>query len=282
MLLDATGLVVPTGLALRIGARLAAGSAWLAQSVGRAVVPDLIREYPRRVSELLGQPIDESARRRLVKERLAFLAAHRMLSKALVSRRGQRYLRATVECGGIEHLTAAMSQGKGAVLVTTHFGFPNLMRMVLRKQDIRHVAARIGGAAVHQVSVGGDVWSRIAALRRFKSALAAGGACVVLADGRMGAPLQVKFWSRETTVTLGAFYLSQAVGCPILPYFAVMPDHRSRLRVEIAPALTPAASAEAPALARVAEEFLDVYRHYAQRYPSHLPYRLVRPPREHR
>ncbi len=280
ILLDATSLLVPTGLGLRLGARLAAGSAWLAQRVGRSVVPDLLREYPRRVADLLGEPLADSDGRRLMGERLAYLAARRMMAKALVSRRGQRYLRAEVEAEGVEHLAAAMSQGKGAVLVSTHFGFPNLMRMILRNQGIRHISARIGSAAVNQVSVGGDVWSRIAALRRFKGALGNGGACVVLADGRMGAPLQVQFFGRQTTVTLGAFYLSQAVGCPILPYFGVMPDHRSRLRVEIKPALTPASSADPHALAKVADEFFEVYRDYAQRFPSHLPYRLVRTQRE--
>lgn len=279
ILLKATSWLVPPGLGLRLGAGLASGSAWLAGSVGRSVVPDLIREYPRRVAELFGEPLAAADARRLMKERLAFLVARRMVSHALNSNRGQRYLRAELEVEGAEHLEAAMATGKGAVLVSTHFGFPNLMRVILRRAGIRHVSARIGGATVNQVSVGGDVWSRIGALRQFRSALGGGGACVVLADGRMGAPLQVPFFARETTITLGAFYLSQAAGCPILPYFGLMPDHRSRLRVEIHPAVTPLTSSDPPALAQAAGEFFGVYRNYARRYPSHLPYRLVRAPK---
>ncbi len=129
---------------------------------------------------------------------------------------------------------------------------------------------------MHHVSVSGDAWARLAALRRFRAVLEGGGACVLLADGRMGAPIHMPFFRGETTITLGAFYLGHAARSPVLPFFGVMPDHRLRLRVEIAPALASAKGSSGAALGAVAEEFFGVYRAYVRRYPSHLPYRFVR------
>jgi lauroyl/myristoyl acyltransferase len=247
----------------------------LATGVLRPLMPDLIREYPRRVADVFGETWRPAEGRQLMRERLAFLAACRIVSRALATERGRRRLRPRVEVDGLEHLTAAMADARGAILVSTHFGLPYLMRIVLDDLGIRHLhAKREEGRA--NVSVSGDAWARLAALRRFQAGLGDGAACVLLADGRMGTPTEIPFFHGATPATLGAFSLGYVARRPILPYFGLMPDSRSRLRVEIGPPLRPATAPGRAGLAAVAEEFFSLYRSYARRYPSHLPKRLVR------
>jgi lauroyl/myristoyl acyltransferase len=271
-LLDTVGRLLPPALGFRLGARLADGSAWLAGHASRRLLPEQIREYPRRVADLFGEPFTATEARRLMGERLAFLVSRQVVAYILNSDPGRRQVLAHVEVRGAEHLQAALGPGRGAVLTSTHFGFPRLMGPVLDRLGIRYTMARPTGKKEEEVSVRGDLWTRLGALRSFRTALAGGSACVLLADGRMGAPKQMPFFQRETTVTLGAFYLGQLAGCPVLPFFGVMPGRLPRLRMEILPPLSPAKSSSAQALADAAQEFFEVYKVYARQYPSHLPY----------
>jgi hypothetical protein len=275
-LVRAATALVPPVLGLRLWSRLAGPSAWLTGTVGPSLLPEVIREHPRRVADLLGETIVPLDGRRLMRERLSFLVARRLVSRALTSDRGRRYLRAHLDVQGLEHLQLACEAGKGVVLITTHFGLPFVMRIVLRRLGISHVHAKLGEQTGENIAVLGDTWARIAALRRFRTALAGGTACTLLVDGRMGAPLRLPFFRGSTDLTLGAFYLGRVTGCPIVPYFGLMPDDGSRIRVEIGPALAPVKGSGHAALVAAAEEFLGIYRAYAQRYPSHLPFRLAR------
>ena len=276
VLLDAVSWLVPPALGLSVGARVAAGSAWLIENGMSPYASDALREYPARVGVLLRETFSRDEARRLLRARLAFLIARRLGSHALATPGGRRRLLAHLTVDGMEHLAAARAQGRGVVLVTTHFGFPYLMRIVLRSAGIpqRHVQPD-DNAKGSSVPVSGGPWERMAALKQLRAALAGGAACVVLADGRMGSPVRVPLLGDETTIALGAFYLGYLARCPIVPFFTVMPDAPS-LRLEIAPPLTPPQGSSPDALAAVAEEFVGIYRAYVRRYPSHLPSRLLR------
>ena len=274
--LGAVSRLIPLAVGLRLGPHFAASSAWLIRNVARSYVPDHLRQYPARVGDLLGEALPPSEARRLMRERLSFRIARRLASHALATPRGRRSLLEHLEVNGLEHLHAAQARGHGVVLVTTHFGFPYLMRIVLLDQGICQLHAHPrDDAEGTNVAVSGGPWQRLAALQRFRSALADGAACVLLADGRMGAPIRVPLFSGETTIAFGSFYLGYLAQCPIVPFFTVM-SHRSSLRVEIAPALTPPTGSSPAALAEVAEEFLAIYGTYVRRYPSHLPRHLFR------
>jgi lauroyl/myristoyl acyltransferase len=275
--LDFASWLIPPALGLSLGRHLATASAGLIGSVGGPFVPRMVHEYPRRVGDLFGQRLSHSDARRLMRERLAFLIARQLASHALATGRGRRQLWEQLEVRGLEHLEAARAQGQGVMLVTTHFGLPFLIRVVLPRLGIRQVQAELGDeAGGRNVAVSGGALERLAALKRFRAALVGGAACVLLADGRIGAPIQMSFFERDTTITLGAFYLGHLAQCAILPYFGVMPGDRARLCVEISPALELPKGSSPEDLAAMAEGFFGVYRDYARRYPSHLPYRLIR------
>jgi hypothetical protein len=275
--LDALSWLVPPAAALRLGDGLAGVAAGAVQTVARPFLPDAIRDYPRRVGVLFDEAVSPAGARRLVRERLAFLLTRQYASHALVTEGARRRLWERIEIPGLEHLEAARALGQGVMLVTTHFGLPFLIRVALPGLGIRQVQAKLDeGRKGPNVPVRGDAWERVAALKRFRAALAGGAACVLLVDGRIGAPVRMPFFASETTVTLGAFYLGYAARCPILPYFGLAPDPRGRLRLEISPPLPAPKDPSPEDLTEVAEAFFNVYRAYARRYPSHLPHRLVR------
>src|SRR5262245_30377941 len=49
-------------------------------------------------------------------------------------RRAATALLPRIDVRGVDHLASALDSGRGAVVISTHFGFPHLIRMVLTER----------------------------------------------------------------------------------------------------------------------------------------------------
>ena len=176
-----------------------------------------------------------------------------------------------VEIHGRERLEAALSERRGVVLVTGHFGFPPAIRAVLDALATPWLTLRQLGLRAEGISLGMEPWARVRALRRARAALGQNHACVLLADGGQGAAIRVPFLDRQLDVSSGAFALAREAASPILPFFVPLVDRPRFLRVEIEAPLSlsdPADAATGDPIADAVREFARRYEGYVRRYPS--------------
>lgn len=176
---------------------------------------------------------------------------------------------------GLDHLDEALSHGKGAILVTAHFGYARLIKPVLRSRgrevllvgnlrpgmpDFRLElfglrAFTQAGSFVHTRLLRLPRWSRIDArfqettgidlptgmnLRPHVAALRRNATLIILIDGRRAQALRaVAIHGMQVYMAPGAVSLARATGAALLPTFVVDdPTTRStRLRLVIHPAL---------------------------------------------
>ena len=260
---------LPASIALPAIDRIAVVTARLHALTGGRLLPAGVSRFPERIEALLGAPFTEAERARLIETRLAFLGL-RVLVQLLVHdpvrRPGpERLPRITV--GGEEHLTSAHAAGRGAVLITAHFGVPALVRAVLRGRGEEMIG--IGDSPVRGVDVlfAGDVWARARQMNRLGKLLADNRACLFLVDTARPPAVEVPFLARRLSISLGAFRVAARTGAPLLPVFALR--HADALRVDITPPLAPGGSGKS-ALGVAIVEFSRRYATYARRFPSQL------------
>ena len=81
--------------------------------------------------------------RRIVEDRLVFVLSHWLIRRSIKrgSSAAAQVLLPRIEVRGREHLSAALGQGRGVVAITTHLGFPHLIRTVLSTLGVGMVAA---------------------------------------------------------------------------------------------------------------------------------------------
>jgi predicted LPLAT superfamily acyltransferase len=273
---DLSELPLPLGLHLaeRLSAdpeqvrRLKGGDALLAQA----------GQFAHQLSRLFGPGPPADAPERLTQERLAFLLARPLVDRALSANDpGACSVLATrTTVRGREHLEASVARGHGTVLVSTHFGYPILARLVLETLGVPVVVAAANRPGGQLVSLEGDVWSSVRALRRLRASLDANAVSVLVVDGMTGsARVAVPFFRRKTHIGLGAFHLARLAGCPVVPFFAVAPRATGHFDLTFLPPLDLPAGAQDQALTGAVRAFVEVYRPYASRYPSHLPHRAL-------
>ncbi len=154
----------------------------------------------------------------------------------------QRFLREQLELEGSEYLTEAQRSGRGAVLVSAHFGSPEMavqglaaagfrifgLTEPLQPQalsDFTHWLRSHHGHTYRTVGFGGIK----EALRRIKR----GGLVAVLLDrdvGGTGVPMQ--FCGAETRIPVGAIDLAMRTGADLIPAWSWRIDgYRFRARI---------------------------------------------------
>ncbi len=143
------------------------------------------------------------------------------------------YLDKWVKIEGLEHIERAVAQGKGAVLLTGHFGNWELTSLTagLRGYPIL-VLARMQGLPKlnnllnqYRESKGCQVISKGMAVRTMVRALRSGKMVGILADqdaGRRG--ILAPFFGRLASTAGGAIRMALEQGCPVLPAFITRED----------------------------------------------------------
>lgn len=212
---------------------------------------------------LAGAVPDQRERRRIVRRHFQFLERERFATLWPCVRGFTGGEAISIE--GREHLDAALSGGRGALLVSAHFGYARLIKPVLRLHgyDVLLIGRRLGrmgrlskaGRVARDLlglpwaeasdrrwmkAVGYDLGVSIN-IRQHLAALARNQVLVTLADGR-GSPNRRSFPVLGFSVDLSPNIASMAAhsGAPLLPIF-VVDDRRSRdplgVRVVIHPPL---------------------------------------------
>jgi lauroyl/myristoyl acyltransferase len=262
--------VLPLPFALALIDRLGRMYARLAMRIGWPRLEGS-RRFALFVESLFDEPVGSERRERLMEDRVALLLAHLLLTHALRWQPPARWraLSRTTEILGVEHLEESLRRGRGAVLITTHFGFHRLIPSFLDSLGVAWVA--VGGERFveNTVPAKGDVWVRARTYHRLQIALAQNHVVVLLPDGRMGRRVDVPFLGRRLELTPGAFSLALRAACPLLPIFAVTPTRPPRFRVRIFPALRISARSGDDAWTEAVDEFIGLYAVHLRNYPSH-------------
>ena len=263
---------VPAALAFSAIERVGPRYARLALRVGRPLLPRKVRAFPERVADLLGPPLGPEERDRLVEARLVFLLTRVLLNRLMDMRTSAEIRRRfpPMDLEGAHHLEAALGCGRGAVLISGHFGLPSLIRPLL--DALGAVSVAVGGLPGRDVDVAtsGNVWVRTRSLQRLRDDLAGNRVCILLADVSSGRCVETDFLEGRLRVSLGAFILARLAHSPLLPIFAVHTGGVRPFRVEISPALPVADPLDPQRPGDPVGEFVRRYESHARRYPSQL------------
>ena len=251
--------------------RVAPRYARLALRARGAGLPRSASTFPVKLAPYLGTPTDDEYAR-LVESRLVFLLVRTVMTHTLDihgTEEGRRRL-GPIEVDGEAHLDAALVEGRGLILVSSHFGLPALIRLVLEARGVRVMGVGAREAERVDVVVGGGVWAAARGMQQLRAALAERQACVLLVDARRGLYAEPPFLYGRIPVAAGAFRLAQISQSPLLPIFALHTGGRPRFRVEIGAPLPVADRASPSPFTRSLAAFLQRYEAVARRYPSHL------------
>lgn len=234
----------------------------------RLPLPRSVRDFPVSVADLLVPPQPTEAW--LVERRLVFVLTRALACQALRTRpRDALHRLPPVDTQGVQHLTAALGRGRGVVLISGHFGVPELMRALLGTLDARVVVAGARPVPGVDVAVGREVWTRAQSLQHLRTALAEGHVCILLPDTRMGRHVEAPFLAGQIRIGLGAFALAHLAGSSLLPFFAVHLENPPRFRLDVLPPLPPSGSSRTPPTEAV-NEFIGIYERYARDHPHQL------------
>lgn len=212
---------------------------------------------------------------------------------------------------GLHHLDGALARGRGAVLVTAHFGYTRVLKPLLGVNGRRALLVghfRRPGAPdlrPHLTPLGGYVHTRLLGLPRASrfdprwnatvgedlpaalnvrphlAALARNDALIILADGRVSRHLRpVRLLDMDVPLAAGAFMLARSAGAAALPTFLVDEPGCSRpesFRLVIRPPLELRAAGDRHAdLHACLQQFAAAYEPVIRRYPHNFHWTWVR------
>jgi lauroyl/myristoyl acyltransferase len=184
-----------------------------------------------------------------------------------------------VQIDGLEHLDAALARGGGAIIASTHFGYPRLIKPLLS----------LHGQPAHLVGVPKYLSSEPYAedlptglnLRPLLAALKRNEPVIILIDGRASKAFHpTTVVGIELPIATGVMNIARSVGVPVLPAF-LRDDSSLRkplsLRLVIHPALEIQRTGE-PALdlEENTRRFTRIYENEIRAHPHNFPWIMVR------
>ncbi|MCX7993657.1 MAG: lysophospholipid acyltransferase family protein [Fimbriimonadales bacterium] len=256
---------LPMGVAQRLGAGLGLLAYALSRRYRRVAIRNLQRAFPD------WSPAQARATARRVFRNFGVSMAE--FFKAPSMTRAQIEQRLTVV--GLEHLDAALREGKGVLLITGHFGNWELMArylcmlgypiaVIARDADDRGTTELI---TMLRERSGYRVFPRGNAARLVLKALRANEVVGILPDQNAG-DVFVEFFGQKAGSVAGPAVFHLRTGAPLVPLFNVrLPGDYHR--VEILPPMRfePTGDAQADTQ-RVMQALHDVLENYVRRYPD--------------
>lgn len=178
---------------------------------------------------------------------------------------------------GEEHLQAALTTGKGAILLSGHaYGFSKLVAPILGRMSykVHKTAGSMRDNRVRQwgeepvdvsaiyIDYGNDYWPHLRALQQISHALESNHVVHMLIRGfpRGEARLAIDFCYKGFFLDPLLLRTIEILGAPVLPLFAIC-DSRGCLRFEIYPPVSPHTEA-------VVREFGPLYARYLRESPE--------------
>lgn len=186
-------------------------------------------------------------------------------------------IRRRVEFEGEERVEQALTQGKGVLIFSGHFGFWELQGMAhpLALPPMHVLARPLDNPRLHRLleqartSTGNGVIYRRGAVRRVLRALAANETVAIMIDQHIQSAdaVYVDFFNRPAATTSALAALAIKTGAPVIPVFALpLPDGRYRMIYEH-PVPPPPAGTPDP-VRELTQRCTDVLEMYVRRYPE--------------
>ncbi len=183
--------------------------------------------------------------------------------------------RVTVE--GDARVREALAKGKGALLVTGHFGMWELQGIChpLVLPPIAVLARKLDNPYLHRLledmrtATGNKVIYRHGAIRRVLRALQQNQAVAILIDQHIqpADAVTVNFFGRPAATTSALAALALRTGAPVIPVFGIpLPDGRYRMVYEHP--IDPPAEGAADPLTEFTQRCTDVLEMYVRRRPD--------------
>ena len=263
----AGGLVgrLPSRLRGAIGAGLGEAAYWAVASRRRIALDNLALAF--------GEGLSPRARRTLARRCFRHLGRTVVECCQLIFHHPAALL-ARVEVAGIEHLRSALAEGRGALLLTAHFGNWELLAaahslvgirlsVVARPLDNPYLETVVGGARARS---GLRVIAKRQAVRGILGALGRGECVGILLDqdaGRSGA--FVPFLGQLASTSRSLAVLALKTRAPVVPAFLHRrADGGHRLTLESPVALETSGQHEADVVANTARYTAAIERHVRQ------------------
>jgi len=185
-------------------------------------------------------------------------------------------MRARVEFDGDDRVRTALAAGKGAIIVTGHFGFWELGGLAhpLVLPPFWVLARPLDNPLLHDLleqircATGNKVIYKQGALRRVLRALEQNDCVAILIDqySQAAESVPVEFFGRPAPTTAALASLALRTGAPLLPAVALpLPGGRYRMIYE-PPIEMPAADSADP-VRELTQRCADVLEMYVRRYP---------------
>jgi KDO2-lipid IV(A) lauroyltransferase len=272
---------VPWRLALRLGVLLGTAHAWMVRDQLRGQILAGLRST--------FQPEMSKAEMRRIVRRNLVLRYQQLIEGFFYQDLNSACIEAfvpTVEGRGV--LDAALADGRGAILLVSHFGSPGMLvaGLVFRGYALHQVFTLtppphyrtwrwLERAIMHAKlrcwqhdSVGFEFWQPGSYLRPLYRKLQQGGIVVLYSDGARGGHFtQVDFLGLPLALSVGPFRIAARARVPLIPAFIIRHDDgRHRLILE-APLRLP--DAEPASLQQAADGYAAVLSRYVRAYPDH-------------
>ena len=259
--------IVPEGVANALGAGLGLLGYALDGRHRRIAQRQLQAAFPRR----------SAAECRAI-ARATFKHFGRLLVSVLrFSTLSREQMRARVEYEGDDRVRAALAGGKGALIITGHFGYWELhgLAHALVLPPISVLARPLDNPKLHTLlevircRTGNRVIYKQGALRRVLRALEQNEAVAILMDQHVQSAdaVTVEYFNRPAATASTVATIALRTGAPLIPAFALpLPGGRYRMVYEH-PVEPPPASSEDP-VRELTQRCTDVLEMYVRRHPD--------------
>lgn len=259
---------LPAGAARELGASLGA-FAWSPLGIRRHVVLE-------QIAHALGDDLTDARRVEIARE--SYRNFGRMTFEyARFARLTPEDITRTVRITGREHLDAALDAGKGAIIVSGHFGnWEYFATMASLGYPMTFLVGEQHNLLVDGVMnrlrarFGGEIVPLTGSLRGIFQALRKNRLVLWLSDqdaGRRG--VFVEFLGRPASTPYGAGRIAESTGSPILPAMAVRRDGGHHELVVRGPVAVPPADLETDERVRLLTQgYTDVFEEFIRRYPE--------------
>lgn len=255
----------------RMATRLGHGLGWLAYRLDgrhrRITLENLAATFPERSVQ---------ERTRIAKEVFAHFGRKLVELLWFTGQTPERQL-SLVEFVGVEHIEAAARAGRGALLVTGHFGFWEVHALAhgLRVGPMAVVARALDNSLLDRMlvdlrsSTGNIVIDRKGGLRRIMRALNANQAVAILIDQHIltADAVEVDFLGRPAATTSAVAVLAMRTGAAVIPAFS-LPLNDGRYRLIYEPPLSLPADESPEAVRDLTQRCTKVLEKYVRAHPE--------------
>ena len=257
---------LPRKLALSIGVYLATAVFWFSRCQKRRAYRHL--EQSLGIEQPLAEQLARSAFQNIGKNLMEFMQLPRMSPETIHQ---------LVTFEGREHIDRALAQGKGAIILTAHFGNWELLgaSILANGYTIRGITRQLRSKRLeaivssHREKVGWQGIDRDRSVREVLRCLKRNELIAILADvDTRTRGVFVDFFGRPAYTPYSPVALALKTGAVILPTFIIrQPDNSHRAVVEAPLPLQQRGEKEADLLVNT-QRFTKVIESYIRRYPE--------------